>query len=89
MTGALYKDIVTDYLPNATQPAYLNTTTVTKVLNWANASGARQQLWYDDPETLAKKYSAIKAAGIKGVGARAGRNTETCCSLLTRLVDFF
>ena len=70
MTGALYKDIVTDYLPNATQPPYLNTTTVTKVLNWANASGARQQLWYDDPETLGKKYSAIKAAGIKGVGAR-------------------
>ena len=25
-------------------------------------------LWYDDPQTLAAKYAAIKAAGVRGVG---------------------
>jgi hypothetical protein len=44
MKGALYSAVVADYLPNATAPPYLNTTTYTKVLNYKNASGTRRTL---------------------------------------------
>ena len=30
-----------------------------------NASGARHQLWYDDAQTLAAKFAALKAAGVR------------------------
>ncbi len=59
------------FLRNATKPPYLNASVQTKVLNYLNAtdgSGALKQLWFDDPQTLAAKYAAIKAAGVRGVG---------------------
>ena len=50
-----------------------------------NASGNLHQLWYDDPETLAHKYKAIKAAGVAGVGMwtadSAGSNALTAESI--------
>ena len=46
MKGALYKDILTDYMPNATAPPFLNVSLQTKVLNFRNASGSFKQLWW-------------------------------------------
>ena len=46
----------------------MNSSSVTKVVNYKNASGAVHQLCYDDKDTLAKKYSAVKKAGVRAVG---------------------
>ena len=87
--GPLYSQIVVDYLPNATVPPYVNKSLVTKVLNYKkdpkNDTGALFQLWYDDPETLARKYKAIKEAGVAAVGMwmadSAGSNALTAGSM--------
>ena len=87
--GPGYSNIVVDYLPNATAPPYINGSLVTKVLNYKkdpkNTTGTVYQLWYDDPETLARKYSAIKGAGVAAVGMwtadNAGSNVLTAESM--------
>lgn len=56
----LFSSIATDYFPNATAPPFLNETLQTKVLNFHDGSGTRQQLWFDDAQTLATKYLAQK-----------------------------
>ena len=56
------------YLPNATGKPYVNSSSLTNVLNYHNASGGLNQLWYDDPATYEKKYKHTKAAGLKGIG---------------------
>ena len=38
------------------------------VVNYYNASGGRNQLWWDDPITYAKKYAKVKDSGLRGLG---------------------
>jgi hypothetical protein len=40
----VYEEILLHYLPNATGPVYLNTSSVTKVVNYKNGTGADHQL---------------------------------------------
>ena len=64
-----YGDIVKHLVPNATaNSSYTNASSVTRVFRYANASGAEHQVWYDGPETLATKYAALKAAGVRAIG---------------------
>jgi hypothetical protein len=54
----LYGNIPTHYLPNATgPPAWVNSSSLTNVVNYRNSTGGRNQLWWDDPATYATKVS--------------------------------
>jgi hypothetical protein len=81
-----FGDIVEHFLPNATTPPTLNASSVTKVLNYRNASGTLHQLWYDDAETLTRKYAAIKAAGVGAIGMWTADATNNA-SVATALWD--
>ena len=71
LNSPTYDDIVTTYLANSTEPnriLHYNTSVGAKVFSYRNGSGAHNQIWFDDPTTLATKYAAIKAAGVSAVG---------------------
>ena len=55
------------------------------MLNYHNATGGKNQLWWDDPLTLAKKYAKVKAAGLRGLGMwtadSAGSDASTAESM--------
>ena len=54
---------------NATGPVVMNQTLATKYFNYKGGDGqGTEQVWYDDAQTLAVKYSAAKGAGIRGLG---------------------
>ena len=38
------------------------------MVNYHNATGGKNQLWWDDPHTFAKKYAKVKASGLRGLG---------------------
>ena len=46
---------------------------------------SHRQVWYDDPETLATKYAAIKARGVRAVGMwtadSAGSDAEVAAAM--------
>jgi hypothetical protein len=73
------------YLPNASAPPFLNDSVQTKVLNYLDGSGVMNHLWYDDPETYATKYVAIKKTSVRGIGMWtadcAGNNACVVASL--------
>ena len=53
---------------NATAPPLLDKQSMTKHMLWRNGSGDMHDVWFDDPETLAPKYRATKAAGMRAIG---------------------
>ena len=75
------------FLPNATRPVYINASSITKVLNYRNGTGAEHQLWYDDAETLRLKYAAIKAAGVNAVGMWTADSAGNNASIARALWD--
>ena len=63
-----FGDVVAHYIPNQTSPVFLNETVQSQVLNYKDGHGARMQVWFDDPATLAKKYRTALSLGVSAVG---------------------
>ena len=79
-----YAEVMAGYAPNATAE-FLNASSATRVMNYRNGSGAPHQVWFDDPETLAVKYAALRAAGVAALGMwtadSAGDNASAAAAM--------
>ncbi len=49
-------------------PRRWDTSVQTPYYNYRGTDGRTYQMWYDDPQSLALKYSAAKELGLLGVG---------------------
>jgi hypothetical protein len=59
--------IISTLAPQKAPPA-LNSTAMTRSFNYADSTGARHVVIYDDPGTLREKFQACAAAKVRGVG---------------------
>ena len=64
-----FSDILSKYLPIAIGGRQFDKESLSPFFNYKDTDGKMHQMWYDDVESLTKKYHhAIKDLGLRGLG---------------------
>ena len=63
-----YSDIMSTYLPKAIGGRQFDKESQSPFFNYKESDGTMHQIWYDDPQSLTKKYKhGIKDLGLRGL----------------------